>query len=105
MKLANDQQGGGRMELVVLSIGVLVIAAGVVVHIVDTVWARRLIVRRRVLVNLRSGRAVTGTLWARRGRTLILKSAELLEPGAPPVAMDGDVILDRDQVEFVQAAG
>jgi len=93
------------MELVVLAVGVLVIAAGVVVHIVDVVWAKRLVLRRRVLVNLRSGRAITGTLWVRRGRTLVLKSAELLESGNPTVPMDGDVILDRDQVEFVQAAG
>lgn len=93
------------MEFVVLSLGVLVIAAGVAVHVFDVLWARRLVVRRRVLVNLRSGRAITGTLWVRRGRTLVLKSAELLEPGAAPVSMDGDVILDRDQVEFVQAAG
>lgn len=93
------------MEFVVLTLGVLVIAAGVVVHIVDTLWARRLMVRRRVLVNLRSGRAVTGTLWVRRGRAVVLKSAELLEPGSPPVPMDGDVIVDRDQVEFVQVAG
>lgn len=93
------------IELVVLALGVLVIAGGVTVHVVDTVWARRLIVRRRVLVNLRSGKAITGVLWARRGRTLVLKSAELLEPGSAPVQLDGDVILDRDQVEFVQAAG
>lgn len=90
---------------VVLCLGVLVIAAGVVVHIVDVVWARRLMVRRRVLVNLRSGSAITGLLWVRRGRTLVLKSAELLEQGAAPVVMDGDVIVDRDQVEYVQAAG
>jgi hypothetical protein len=90
---------------VVLCLGVLVIAGGVVVHIVDVLWARRLMVRRRVLVNMRSGSAITGLLWARRGRTLVLKSAELLEQGSAPVVMDGDVIVDRDQVEYVQAAG
>lgn len=91
-------------ELIVLSLGVLAIAGAVVWHLVDVVWARRLVVRRRVLVNLHSGRAITGVLWARRGRSLVLKSAELLEPGNAPVVMDGDVILDRDQVEYVQAA-
>jgi hypothetical protein len=90
---------------VVLCLGVLAIAGAVVVHLIDVIWARRLMVRRRVLVSLRSGSAVTGLLWARRGRTLVLKSAELLEQGSAPVVMDGDVILDRDQVEYVQAAG
>lgn len=93
------------IELVVLALGVCVIAAGVVVHLVDVLWARRLMVRRRVLVQLRSGNAVVGTLWVRRGRTLVLKSGELHEPGSQPTPMDGDVVLDREQVEFVQVAG
>lgn len=90
------------MEFVVLAIGVFVIAAAVVWHWLDLFAARRLTVRQRVLVQLRSGKAFTGVLWARRGRSLVVKSAELLEPGSAPVVMDGDVILDRDQVEFVQ---
>lgn len=93
------------MEFVVLALGMLVIAAGVVVHLFDQVWQRRLMVRRRVLVQLRSGRAVNGVLWQRRGRSLVLKSAELFEPGSDPTPMDGDVVLDREQVEFVQVSG
>lgn len=90
------------MELVVLALGVLAIAAGVVWHAIDTVWTRRLMVRRQVLVSLSSGRAFTGLLWARRGRQLVLKSAQLLEPGAQAVTVDGDVVVDRGQVEYVQ---
>lgn len=93
------------MELAVLTVSVLCIAGAVAWHVVDVFAARRLASRRRVLVSLRSGRALTGLLWARRGRCLVLKSAELLEPGAEAVPMDGDVILDRDQVEYVQVAG
>lgn len=91
------------VELVVMALALAVLAAGVLVHLIDVLWARRLMTRRRVLVQLRSGNAVVGTLWVRRGRTLVLKSAELLEPSADPTKMDGDVIVDRDQVEFVQA--
>jgi hypothetical protein len=93
------------MESVAFLVVLAILAAAIIWHTVDVMWSRRLMVRRRVLVNLRSGRAVTGTLWVRRGRLLVLKSAQLLEPGAEPVSMDGDVILDRDQVDFVQAAG
>jgi hypothetical protein len=93
------------IELVVLALGVLVIAAGVAVHVFDQVWSRRLMVRRQVLVQLRSGRAVTGVLWQRRGRSVVLKSAQVLEPGSEPTVMDGDVVVDRDQVEYVQVAG
>lgn len=93
------------MELIVLTIAVLFIAGAVAWHGLDLFAARRLAARKRVLVSLRSGRAVTGVLWAQRGRSLVLKSAELLEPGQEAVQMDGDVVLDRDQVEWVQVAG
>lgn len=93
------------MELVVLTLGVLFIAGAVAWHAVDVFSTRRLASRQRVLVALRSGRAVTGVLWARRGRSLVLKSAEMLEPGQEAILMDGDVVLDRDQVEYVQVAG
>ena len=91
-----------QIELVVLALGVLVIAAAVAWHALDLFASRRLTVRQRVLVSLHSGKAFTGVLWVRRGRSIVLKSAELLEPGAAPVGMDGDVVLDRGQVEFVQ---
>lgn len=92
-------------QFIVLTLASLALVGAVAWHLIDIAWARRLAFRRRVLVSLRSGSAVTGVLWARRGRTLVLKSAELLEPGSAAVPMDGDVVLDRDQVEYVQVAG
>lgn len=92
------------IELVVLAVAALFLVAAVAWHAVDVIGVRRLTTRKRVLVNLRSGRAMTGVLWSRKGRTLVLKSAELIE-GVDPVPMDGDVVIDRDQVEYVQVAG
>ena len=65
----------------------------------------RLALRARVLVALVDGKAMNGVLWARRGRLLVLRNTTLIEPGAPPVDMDGDVLVDRDRVDFVQVAG
>jgi hypothetical protein len=93
------------MELVILAAGVLAILGAVGWHAFETVWSRRLMLRRRVLVSLTSGRAVTGVMWTRRGRLLVLKDAQLHEQGADPAGMDGDVVIDRDLVEYVQAAG
>lgn len=91
-------------ELVLLvAILALLVAAGAWL-VGERLWARRLLVRRRVVVNLVGDRAVTGVLWVRRGGFLVLRDAKLLEPGAQPVAMDGDVLIERDRVEFVQAA-
>lgn len=63
---------------------------------------RRTVVRRRVLVNLKGDKAFRGVLWAKRGPLLVLKNVELLEAGRPPVKIDGDVVLERSAVEFVQ---
>jgi hypothetical protein len=97
--------GGAVLQLTVIAVALLALVGVVAWHVVDTMWSRRLMVRREVLVQLRSGSAVKGALWARKGRTLVLKSATLLEPGAEAVSMDGDVVLDRDVVDWVQVAG
>ncbi len=62
----------------------------------------RTAVRRRVVVNLGDD-AISGVLWARRGRLLVLRDARIMQPGREPVPMDGEVVIDRDQVRFVQA--
>lgn len=92
------------IELVVLAVCALLLVAAVAWHAVDVLGTRRLMTRKKVLVNLRSGRAMTGVMWSRKGRVLVLKSAELIE-GVEPVPMDGDVVIDRDQIEYVQVAG
>ncbi|MEU1284916.1 hypothetical protein [Kitasatospora sp. NPDC005856] len=53
------------------------------------------------MVNL-SDKAFAGVLWAKRGPLLVLRDAELLQAGAPAVAMDGEVVVERARVEFIQ---
>lgn len=64
---------------------------------------RRTVVNRRVIVNLTTGKAIDGVLVRQSGPLLILKGASLLEPGADPVPMDGEVVVERDRVDFIQA--
>lgn len=64
---------------------------------------RRFLVHRRVVVNLRNGKALEGILVDRRGDLLVLKASRLHEPGAAPVAVDGDVVVERRNIDFVQA--
>jgi hypothetical protein len=61
--------------------------------------------RRRVLVNLQDGKAFSGVLWAKRGPLLVLRGAELLEPGCDPAPLDGDVLIERPQISFIQTSG
>lgn len=67
---------------------------------------RRTVVRRRVVVNL-ADKAFTAVLWAKRGPLLVLRDVALMHPGSPPVPVDGEVIVERSRVEFIQvlAAG
>ena len=62
---------------------------------------RRTAVRRQVVVNL-PDKAFRGILWAKRGPLLILRNAVLLHPGAPEVPVDGEVVVERARVEFLQ---
>lgn len=66
---------------------------------------RRFVVRRRVVVNLRSGRAVEGVVVAQDGPLLIVKDARIHEPGTEPSPVDGEVVVERSQVDFIQALG
>lgn len=58
---------------------------------------------RRVVVNLKSGRAVDGLVVRRTGDVLFLKNAVLLEPGAEPAPLDGETVVERAEVDFIQA--
>jgi hypothetical protein len=64
--------------------------------------------RYRVLVNFRdpTAPALDGILWQRRGRWLVMRDCALLETAkATPTRVDGEVILDRSLVLFLQVPG
>lgn len=65
--------------------------------------AFRTVIHRRVVVNLLSGRAVEGVLVKQTGPLLHVKDARLHEPGSEPSAVDGEVVIERSQVDFIQA--
>lgn len=62
---------------------------------------RRTAIRRRVVVNL-ADKAFSGILWAKRGPLLVLRDVKLLEAGREPQPVDGEVIVERARVEFMQ---
>lgn len=60
-------------------------------------------VRRTVVVNLVTGSALQGVLWRKSGPLLVLREAAYLQAGQEPQAGMGEVIIERDKVEFIQA--
>lgn len=63
---------------------------------------RRLVVARRVVVNLLSGQAVEGLLVRQAGPLLVLEQPVVHEPGAAPAPADGQMVVERDRVAFIQ---
>jgi len=59
---------------------------------------------RSVVVNLKgtSESAISGVLWRSRGPWLVLRRASIIEAHSEPVAVDGEVIVHRSHVSFVQ---
>jgi hypothetical protein len=89
------------MELVLWALASL--TAFSIAWVLSERWESRSQARRRVLVNLDTGRTFSGVLWSKTGDWLVLRNAEMVERGAAPVPVDGEVIVERDRVEFVQA--
>jgi len=59
-------------------------------------------VLRRVLVNTKTEKAFRGVLWRRRNGYLVLRSAQLLKARGEVVPMDGEVLIDAANIDFVQ---
>lgn len=58
---------------------------------------------KTVIVNTKTEKAFRGVLVGQTGSVLRLRQASLLEAGSPaPVPLDGDVLIDVENVDFVQ---
>ena len=62
----------------------------------------RTALRKRVIVNTLTDKGIEGVLFKRNGNLLVLKDATLIESGVDPVKVDGEVVIESHQVEFVQ---
>lgn len=64
-------------------------------------WFDRYPCLESVIVNTRSGRAFRGVLWTRKPGYLVVRNAELAKSG-DWIAVDGEVVIDRANVDFIQ---
>ena len=67
-------------------------------------WWRPPCLLRLVIVNLRSDSdtAIRGLLWGSRGPWLTLREASVLKVNTTPTPIDGETVIHRDNVGFVQ---
>jgi len=57
---------------------------------------------RRVIVNLKTDRAFRGVLWRKARGYLVLREAEMLRGKGETTPMDGEVLIESANVDFVQ---
>jgi len=63
---------------------------------------RRYPTLRQVVVNTRTDRAFRGVLWRRRWGYLVLRNADLVKAGGETIRMDGEVVIDAANIDFIQ---
>ncbi len=57
---------------------------------------------RKIIVNTKTGKAFRGVLWQKRGGYLVLREAELLKARGETTPMDGEVVIESTNVDFLQ---
>jgi hypothetical protein len=62
-------------------------------------------VLRTVIVNFKhdSDLAIRGVLWQSRGAWIVLRDPAVLRPNGPTTPVDGDLVVHRDAIAFLQA--
>lgn len=67
-------------------------------------WWRPPCLLRAVIVNLISDQttAIKGVLWSSRGAWLTLREASALHGHATPTPLDGEVVIHRTNIAFIQ---
>jgi len=63
---------------------------------------RRYPTLRRVVVNTKTDRAFRGVLWRRYRGYLVLRNAELVKAGGETVPVDGEVVIEAENIDFMQ---
>jgi hypothetical protein len=57
---------------------------------------------RNALVNLCSGNAIRGVVTYEGPTSLVVRGATVHTPDSEPIAADGEVLIDRINVDFIQ---
>ena len=89
-----------------MTVALVVLAAAAIVAGVSALafWARRLRIRDRVMVSLKSGNAVGGVVVRSAGGWLVLADPEIFDAeSGQSTPADGEIWLERVNVDYVQA--
>lgn len=68
-------------------------------------YYKKLKYSNKVLVNLKTNKAFKGILIEEKAKVIVLKDVELLEPNAEAVNMAGSVLIEKENIDFIQIIG
>lgn len=68
-------------------------------------WFRTYPELRTVIVNLMSGTSFRGVVWRRTGPFVVLRNAQLLQKTGPATPVDGEVVVQLADIDFIQVLG
>jgi small nuclear ribonucleoprotein (snRNP)-like protein len=57
---------------------------------------------RNVIVNTKTDKAFRGVLWERKRGYLVLRNAELLKPKGETAPIDGELVIEASNIDFIQ---
>ena len=60
---------------------------------------------REVIVNTKTDKSFRGVLWSRRRGYIVLRNVSMLQPRGDAIKMDGEVMIESANVDFIQVVG
>lgn len=96
------------LSVIIVALTLVVCAAAIIVTVV---YDRHLLKpRKRVNVSTVAGYGASGILHRRGRRTIVLRDVKVQVDGdgleqRPPVPVDGELVIDRDQIVWIQVVG
>jgi hypothetical protein len=68
----------------------------------ERLFGTRYPIARRVLAHTLEGRTFRGVFWQLRAEFIVLRDVNMMVPGEQPVPIDGEVLVYRPHVTFIQ---
>jgi small nuclear ribonucleoprotein (snRNP)-like protein len=66
---------------------------------------KKFLYAKRCIVNLKTDKAFRGYMLSENNNIILLKNAELIEPGLEPVSVSGEIVIDKNNIDFIQVIG
>jgi small nuclear ribonucleoprotein (snRNP)-like protein len=60
---------------------------------------------KQVIINTKTDKSFRGVLWSRRRGYIVLRNVSMLQPRGEAIKVDGEVVIESANVDFIQVIG